>query len=238
MGPAGQRAPAGAAHARPVRQPRRRGRLPAAVPRAHAGRRRARPARRAVGERSRRCARGARGQGDGVGCRRRRSPVPDLDDLRGGAGAAHDSRPRRAVRAAADVDHLRPRPAAAADQAGPDRRHVDDREAGRLGRAGEHDHGRPGRRRQLPADRAQVVHVRTDVGPVPDPRPGARRACPASSSRACCPTARRTRSACSGSRTSSATGPTPRRRSSTRTPSAGWSATRAAACARSSRWST
>ena len=65
------------------------------------------------------------------------------------------------------------------------------------------------------------------------------KASPASRCRACCPTARATRaSSCSASRTSSATAPTPRARSSSAAPWPRWSASPAAACRRSSRWST
>ena len=60
------------------------------------------------------------------------------------------------------------------DQARPDRRHVDDREAGRLRRPRQHhDRDRPQAGRHLPADRAQVVHLGADVRRVPDARPGA-----------------------------------------------------------------
>ena len=64
------------------------------------------------------------------------------------------------------------------DQARPDRRHVDDREAGRLRRTGQHDDGAPvdGGGRHLRAGRPQVVHLGADVGHVPDARAGAGRA--------------------------------------------------------------
>src|SRR6478752_4012460 len=61
------------------------------------------------------------------------------------ARAARSARPGRALRAAARDPGIRLRPAPARDQAGPARRHVNDREAGRLGRPGEHHQGGPGR---------------------------------------------------------------------------------------------
>ena len=67
--------------------------------------------------------------------------------------------------------------------------HVDDREAGRLGRAREHHARGAVARRHLPAHRAQVVHLGPDERPVPHAGPGARTGSPASSSRVCCPTA-------------------------------------------------
>ena len=51
LGPAGQRAPAAPAHARPLRQPRRRGRVPPRLAPAHGARQRARAALAAVDER-------------------------------------------------------------------------------------------------------------------------------------------------------------------------------------------
>jgi hypothetical protein len=176
MGPARQRARAGPAHARPLRPPHRRGRVPPRLPRADDRRDRPRAARRAVGRRPGRGARGPRREGLRVGPGRGWPPLPDLHDLRRRARAAPQPGPRRALRAAAHGDHLRPRPARAGDQARADRRHVDDREAGRLGRAGQHHARGAAARRQLPADRPQVVHLRADVRRVPRARPGARRA--------------------------------------------------------------
>ena len=236
---AGQRAPADAAHARPLRPPCRRGRVPAAVPRPDAHGRRATACTAAPGPRTAQGAHVARAAKVlGVGRHRRRAPVPDLDDLRDRARVAHDTGARRRVRAVADQPRVRLRPARPAGQARADRRHVDDREAGRLRRPREHDPRRARGRRLVPAHRPQVVHLGADVGPVPDPRAGAGRVCRASSCPACCPTARPTRSRCNGSRTSSATSRTRPARSSTTRPWAGWSATRAAASRRSSRWST
>ena len=77
-----------------------------------------------------------------------------------------------------DGPPLRPGPPPAGGQGRPARRHGHDREAGRVGRAGEHH---PGRARARdgpgcpPAHRAQVVLLRPDVRPVPHARPRARR---------------------------------------------------------------
>ncbi len=178
-GPAGQRAPAGAAQPRPVRQPDRRGRVPPRLARPDGDRGRPRAARGAVGGPA---ARRPRGQGrevlrmvpGGGGPR-----LSHLDDLRGGAGAAARAGAGRPVRAAARHPCLRPRPAPARRQARPAVRHGHDREAGRQRRAGEHHprRARPRRRRRRArADRAQVVLLRADVGSVPHPRPGPGRA--------------------------------------------------------------
>ena len=90
----------------------------------------------------------------------------------------------------------------------------------------------------LPADRAQVVHLRADERPVPRPRAarGGRLLLPRAAGAARRQPQRVPRS--SGSRTSSATGPTPPARSSSTGRRAGSSASPAAACRRSSRWST
>ena len=74
--------------------------------------------------------------------------------------------------AATDV---RPEQAAAGRQAGPDRRHVDDGEAGRLRRPRQHHDGDEDGRRQLPHHRPQVVHVRPDGRPLHGPGPDAGR---------------------------------------------------------------
>ena len=92
-------------------------------------------------------------------------------------------------------------------------------------------------RRRVHALRPQVVHLRADERRVPRARAGRRAGSPASSCRACCPTAPATGSTSCGSRTSSATARTPPRSSSSTAPGRSGSATRAAACGRSSRWS-
>ena len=76
-----------------------------------------------------------------------------------------------------------------------DRRHGHDREAGRLRRPGQHDARRPAAGRQLPPDRAQVVHLRADERPVPRPRPARRGRLLLPRARGCCPTAAATCSA-------------------------------------------
>ena len=96
--------------------------------------------------------------------------------------------------------------------------------------------GGPGRR--VRAHRPQVVHVGADVRRVPRPRPGRGRALLLLDAALHARTASATRSRSSDSRTSSATAPTPPARSSSAAPGRGWSARRAAACRRSSRWST
>ena len=167
-------------------------------------------------------ARRARGEGDGLGRGRRRAPVPDLDDLRGRARrcARRPSWPRRTSRCSPTASYdsgLR----AAAEQARPDRRHVDDREAGRLGRPRQHDPRRADRATAATGSPGTSGSPRRRCRTCSSPSRRRRAACPASSSRACCPTAPATRSSCSGSRTSSATSPTRRPRSST-TDALGW----------------
>ena len=94
-----------------------------------------------------------------------------------------------------------------------------------------------GRRRDLPADRAQVVHQRPDVRPVPRAGAGAGRAdlLP----RAARAARRHAQHVPHPAAQGQARQPVERvqRARVRRTPSPGWSATRAGACARSSRWS-
>jgi len=111
----------------------------------------------------------------GLGSRRRRARVSDLDDLRRRSGVAPQPRPRRPVRTAAHRTHLPVGPDGAAEQDRSDRRHVDDRETRRIRRPGWHHPGRPPARRQLPDHRAQMVHLRTDVRHLPRPRAGTER---------------------------------------------------------------
>ena len=72
------------------------------------------------------------------------------------------------------------RAAAGGRQGGRAVRDGDDREAGRLGRSRQHDHGDPAQRRRargrVRADRPQVVLLGADVRRVPRPRPGRGRA--------------------------------------------------------------
>ena len=107
------------------------------------GRRRRGAGRRAVGRRPARRARGPRRRPVHLESGRGRPLLPDLDDVRRRPRAAHRPGAGRRVRAAADQPRLRPGPAHAADQARAARRHGDDREAGRLGRARQHHHRRP-----------------------------------------------------------------------------------------------
>ena len=234
----GRGAPAGAAHPRPVRPPHRPGGVRPELPRADGDLDGLRPARHAVGVR--RPARPPRAcrQAERLGPGRRRPPVPDLDDVRRGAGAARRPDAGRAVRARAHRGRLRPVLPRAGGEAVPHRRHVDDGEAGRLGRAREH-HPRRRIRPTAPTGSPGTSGSRRRRCPTScSCSPRRRAGSPASSCRACCRTARPTASGCNDSRTSSATTPTPAARSSTSTPSAGGSATRVAACRRSSRWST
>ena len=115
------------------------------------------------------------GQAERLGPGRRRPPVPDLDDLRLDSGAPRRPDPGHAVRARSHRGRLRSRVPTARRQAVHHRRHVDDGEAGRIRRSGQHDPCRGAARRHLPDHRAQVVHVRADVGPPARARPGARR---------------------------------------------------------------
>ena len=103
-----------AAHARPLRQPHRRGRVPPRLAPAAGRRRLARRCTRCPGREPQpgaHVARAADVHGDGPG--RGRARLPDLDDLLGRAGAARDARAGRRVGAAPDLDHLRPAAGAA-----------------------------------------------------------------------------------------------------------------------------
>ena len=111
---AGQRAPAEAAHARPLRQPHRRGRVPPGLPPAHDARLVAGAALAAVDVRPRGRARRARGDGPDERPGRGRPRLPDDDDLRGDPRAAPHARAARRVGAAAQRRRLRPRAAAPA----------------------------------------------------------------------------------------------------------------------------
>ena len=76
---------------------------------------------------------------------RARPHVPDLDDLRRRPGAALQPRTRGRLRAPADQPRIRPRTQAGHHQARHHRRHVDDREAGRIRRARRNHAGHPER---------------------------------------------------------------------------------------------
>src|SRR5699024_3082025 len=96
-------------------------------------------------------ARGTRGPGRRVPALqpgRARALLPDLDDLLRVAGAAPPAGDRRRVGTAAEVAGLRLRAAVIRAEARRAVRDGDDREAGRLGRPGQHHTGRAdGRRR-------------------------------------------------------------------------------------------
>ena len=148
-----------------------------------------------------------------------------------------DDDDRQGVDAGAGGDDVRPRDPAGRREGRRAGRHGHDREAGRLRRPGQRDRGPADRgRRRVHAARPQVVHLRADERRLPRAGAGARAGCRASWCPARCPTAAATGSTSSGSRTSSATGPTPRRRSSSTARWRDGSATRAAGSARSSRW--
>ncbi len=108
LGAAGEREQAGAAHARPLRQPHRRGRVPPRLAQADEARRRARAALAAVDERRALAAHRARGAVHDRDAGRGGLLLPDHDDLRGRARAARPARAGGRVGAARDRDHLRP----------------------------------------------------------------------------------------------------------------------------------
>ena len=172
LGLRGQRAPAEAAHARPLRQPHRRGRVPPGLPPAHGRSPRRRGCTALPWTSDREGAHAARaamgltsGQAEaGHGCPMTMTfaaipalrHTPELHDewapLLNAAGYDPELRRRQ------DVGQVR---------------HGDDREAGRLGRAREHD-ARRARRRGLAPDRPQVVLLGADVRRLPRPRPDRR----------------------------------------------------------------
>ena len=218
MGSARGSESSGAAYPRPLRHTRRRSRVPPRLALADGGRRPQRTGRLrlARGRRGRDPAHRAGREDAGLGPDRRRPPVPGVDDLRGRARARR--RPRRSPpsgrrawrRRSTTSDCATPptRPAA--------RRDGDDGEAGRLRRPREHDYGysRTGLyRRGVRALRTQVVHSAPRCATCSSSWRRHPADSPVSSSRASSLTAAATRSACRGSRTSSATAPTPRRRS-------------------------
>ena len=167
-----------AADPRPLRQPRRRGRarpvlaLAAARGRSSAGSTRCPGATREP-RRARRCAAALMYT---VGPGQRGRDVPGVDDLLGDPRAARGARPGRRVGAAADRAGLR-RHGALAGMAMTEKQGGSDVRANTTTR-------RAAGRRHLRDHRPQVVLLLPPVRRVPDARPGARRACPASCSRA------------------------------------------------------
>ena len=133
-----------------------------------------------------------------------------------------------------------PRNVPAEREAGPDHRHGDDREAGRLGRARQYDarHSRSAPRDggRLTNSSATSSSSRRRCATPSSCSRRRRAACPVFSSRAGAPTGPRTRCRSSGSSARWAMSPTPRARRSCAARSAGWSARRAGASRRSSRW--
>ncbi len=239
--PAGQPPRAGAEALRPLGQPGRRGGVPPVVALADGTRRRARPPGRALGAAGRRRAPRPRTPGGGVhGLVPHRSGprLPDLDDLRRGPGAAGRRGAGQGVDPGAGLDVLRPGAAAGRPEARRPRRHGHDREAGRLRRPRQRHRGAAhvGRRRVHPA-RAQVVHLGADERRVPGARAGSRRAdllpAPPRPARRHAQPARR--------RPAQGQARQPRQRvvgaGARRHARRCGSATRAAGCARSSRWS-
>ena len=173
--PPRQREPAEAPDPRPLRQPDRRAGVPPRLARADAARHRAPAPFAALGGapagRARRPRRRVHVLLPGRGRRR----LSDLDDLLGGAGAPQAARAGRGMGAANPLQRLRPAPDRGRREGGLALRHGDDREAGRLRRAGQH-HGRPTDQRRRPRGRVrdhrpQVVLLRPPVRRVPRPRP-------------------------------------------------------------------
>ena len=89
---------------------------------------------------------------------RGRLRLPDHDDLRGGAGAAHAARAGRRVGAALTTARLRPALVPARREGRRAVRHGDDREAGRLGRARQHDGRDAAERRRAGAEYELTGH--------------------------------------------------------------------------------
>ena len=226
---------------RPLRQPGRRGAVPPVVALADGARRSG----AGCGARRGRVRRPARPRPP---CRRvlrlvadrARPRLPDLDDVRRGPGAARRRRDGQGVDArgwpSTTYDPgLRP----LGREGRRARRHGDDREAGRLGRPGQRDRG--GAHRGRTASTPSHGHKWFTSAPMNDvflvlaQAAGRAHLLPGAAG-----AARRhaaTGWTSYGSRTSWATAPTPPRSWSSTAPGRSGSATRAAACARSSRWS-
>ena len=216
----------GPAHPRPLRQPDRRGRVPPAWHELLEHGRRRRAARGAVGVGRRQAAHLRRAAGflvwsqveAGHGC-----PVSmtyaAVPALRADPALAAEWEPGLTATV------VRPAAAAARREVRAAGRHGHDREAGRLGRAGEHDPGRAARRRTATyaltghkwfcsAPMCDVFLMLAQAAGRADLLRGAAGAAGRHAQRV---------PASSGSRTSSATGPTPRPRSSSTAPGRGGS---------------
>ena len=169
--------------------------------------------------------------------------LPDLDDLLRDARAAQAAGAGRRVGAALPVALLRRRTARPrAGQDGRAVRHGDDREAGRLRRARQHHRRQAAERRRagrrVRDHRAQVVLLGADVRRVPGP--GAGRRGPFVLPAAALHARRRAQPVPHPAAQGQARQPLERlqRGRVPTAPGRGWSARRAAACRRSSRWST
>ena len=129
----------------------------------------ARAARAAVDEPRRERARRARRDVHVQRPGRRRARLPDHDDLRGGARAAHDARARRRVDPEAHRGGLRARAAAPTSASAKCGMAMTEKQGGSDVRANTTTAPRR-RRRRVPADRPQVVLQRADVRRLPRPR--------------------------------------------------------------------
>ena len=141
VGRAGERTQARAAHPRPLWQSPRRGRVPSGVAQTDGARRRVGTALAAVALLRAGGARGAGGAVHDGDAGRGGLRVPDHDDLRRDPGAARAARARGRVGATVDRGDLRPALDPRRREGLGDLGDGDDREAGRLGRARQHDGG-------------------------------------------------------------------------------------------------
>ena len=224
---------------RPLRQPRRRGPLPPVLALADGAGRRLRAAGRAVGVRRPARARAPRGRLLGLVADRAGARLPDLDDVR-----------RRPALRADDAIAKEWTPLLASTSYDPGLRPVTEKRGALAGMGmtekqggsdvrGQRDPGPPdlGGRRVHPA-RPQVVHLRPDERRVPGARPGRRAASPASCVPRVLPDGTRNRVRRRPAQ-GQARQPVQRllRAGVPRHARRSGSATRAAECARSSRWS-
>ncbi len=170
-GPARQREPAQAAHPRPLRQPGRHPRVPSLLARADAARHLARAPLAALARAPAGCPRRARRGVHVLLAGRGGGRLSDLDDLLRRPRAAQAAGAGRGVGAADPLRRLRPPSAAGVREGGLALRYGDDREAGRLRRARQHDRrqaperGRP--RRRVRDHGPQVVLLGAAVRRVP-----------------------------------------------------------------------
>ena len=171
------RTPAGGAHVRPLGAPARRGRIRPVVPPGHRCRSRSRRAHVGVGRSAARSHRGPRRDVHAVRPGRTGPRLPGVDDARGRARRSQDAPgwPPTGCRGCFSREYD-PRRCRAPEKPSGAVRHGDDREAGRIGRAGQHHAGRAHEAASgLPAHRTQVVLLGADVGRLPRARADARR---------------------------------------------------------------